>query len=357
MLAKKLPRGGGDIRLSQGSETGPSDINRVRYPFLLECDTQGRVLWMDENTRNALGHAENLIDTIPSQLFGSPAHPLLAELALTRIWEGGGRVLLGARPLELPRENGVLLRLEGSLLRNYVRLQAAERVLSLRARQRRGSGTGNPIRQIEAERQRLGRELHTGVGQLLTAIRLQLELVASQLREPVPSVQQALDRISILTADALERVRSIAQRLHPPEWQRFPIEAAIQQMWDLSGIPQSFDARLEIGGLPQQPDLDAKVLLYRAAQEAVSNIVRHSRATRVDASLQLRDGSLVLRFQDNGVGFDVLQLFSSPPSLAGGIGLRTIREQAEALGGILLVESGPDGTKLELTVPFQPTPS
>jgi signal transduction histidine kinase len=357
MLAKKLPRGVGEVRLSEGSETGALDANRARYPFLLECDAQGRVLWMDDRTRIALGDAQNLIDAIPSQLFPDAAKPLLSELSLTRVWEGGGRILLGARPVELPRENAALLRLEGSLLRNYVRLQAAERILSLRARERRGGGAGNPIQQIEGERQRLGRELHTNVGQLLSAIRLQLEIVTSQLREPALNVHQALDRISVLTADALERVRSIAQRLHPPEWQRLSIEAAIRQMWDLSGIPESFEARLYIQDLPQQPDLDTKVLLYRAAQEAVSNITRHSRATRVEASLRLHDGGLVLQFQDNGAGFDAPRLFSSPPNLAGGIGLRTIREQAEGLGGILVVESGPDGTKLELTIPFQPAPS
>jgi signal transduction histidine kinase len=356
MISKQLPRGAGEVGLSQGSGSSPFDEHRARYPFLLECDAQGRVLWMDDNTRAALGDAENLIDAIPNQAVGSPAGPLLAELCLTRIWEGGGRILLGGRWLELPRENAVLLRLEGNLLRNYIRLQAAERVLSIRARERRGGG-GNPIQQIEAERQRLGRELHTNVGQLLSAIRLQLEIVTSQLGEHAPSVQQALDRISMLTADALERVRSISQRLHPPEWQRLPIEAAIQQMWDLSGIPESCEAHMEIAGLPHQPELDVKVLLYRAAQEAVANITRHSRATRVDGSLQLRDGNLVLRFQDNGTGFDAPRLFSSPPSLAGGIGLRTIREQAEGLGGNLVVESGPDGTKLELTVPFQPVES
>jgi len=338
--------------LSSGPE-GQIDDNRVRYPFLLECDAEGRVLWMDENTRRALGNAANLIDAIPSQLSGSAANPLVGELSLTRIWEGAGRILLGARQLDLPRENAVLLRLEGNLLRNYVRLQAAEYVLSVRARERR-AGARSPVQQLEAERQRLGRELHTSVGQLLSAIRLQLEIVTSQLREPIPGVQQALDRISALTANALERVRSISQRLHPPEWQRLPIEVAIRQMWDLSGIPESFEARLELAALPHQPELDTKVLLYRAAQEAVSNIVRHSHATRVAARFELRGGNLVLQFQDNGVGFDARALFSAPPSLAGGIGLRTIREQAEALGGTLVVESGPEGTKLELMVPFPP---
>ena len=357
MLARQLPRGEGGVCLSSEPEGNQFDINRVRYPFLMECDAQGRVLWMSENTRAALGDAENLMDTIPRQLIGSAADPLLAGLSVTRIWEGDGRVLLGARPLEAHPENAILLRLETNLLRHYIRLQVAERILSRRARERRGAGRGNAIQQLEAERQRLGSELHTSVGQILSAIRLQLEIAASQLSAPAPNAQHALDRISVLTADALERVRSISQRLHPPEWQRLAIETAIQQMWDLSGIPESFDAHLEIGGLPQQPDLDAKVLLYRAAQEAVSNIVRHSHATSVRASLQLRDGNLVLRFQDDGSGFDTKRLFSAPPSLTGGIGLRTIREQAELLGGNLLVESGPGGTKLELTVPFQPAQS
>ena len=337
--------------MSQGSGDRPFEEYRVPYPFLLECDAQGRVLWMNETTRRDLGNAGNLIDTIPAQPPGGEGAQI-GELCLTRLWEGGGRILLGARQLELPPENSVLLRLEGNLLRNYIRLQAAEQVLSLRARGRLGTGSRSPVEQIEAERQRLGRELHTSVGQLLSAIRLQLEIVTSQLRDPLPNVQVALDRIASLTADALERVRSISQRLHPPEWQRFPIEAAIRQMWDLSGIPESFDARIEIASLPHQPDLDTKILIYRAAQEAVSNIVRHSRATRVESRLELRENSLVLHFQDNGIGFDARAVMSAAPSLAGGIGLRTIREQAAAIGGTLAVESGPEGTKMELTVPF-----
>jgi signal transduction histidine kinase len=83
-------------------------------------------------------------------------------------------------------------------------------------------------------------------------------------------------------------------------------------------------------------------------------VIRHSRATRIEASLEAPGDKLVLRFQDNGVGFDAPQLFSAPPNLAGGIGLRTIREQAEALGGTIEIESGSGGTKLEITVPFSP---
>ena len=88
-------------------------------------------------------------------------------------------------------------------------------------------------------------------------------------------------------------------------------------------------------------------------QEALSNLVRHSRATRIVVALEVRGGQLVLSVRDNGVGFDVERVFSAPASMASGIGLRSIRETAEELGGKLEVESGPDGTTLVVSVaPF-----
>jgi two-component system NarL family sensor kinase len=328
----------------------------VRYPLLIECDTWGNVLWMSERTRLALGRSMNLLETIPWDL--APGNPVTTGrsvgLCFTRLWQAGGKVVVGARGSDFVSETEGLLRIQISFLHHYIRLQIIERNLSSRVRDRRRRSGFSPVRQIELERQRLGTELHTSVGQSLSAIRMQLEVVASQLTSAAPMVQQALDRISTLAADALEQVRSISKRLHPPEWQRLTLEAAIQQVWDLSGIPQRFESHLRIDALPGEPDLDAKVLIYRAAQEAVSNVIRHSGATRIEASLEAPGDKIILRFQDNGVGFDAQQLFSAPPNLAGGIGLRTIREQAEALGGTIEIASGPGGTKLEITVPFLP---
>jgi signal transduction histidine kinase len=245
-----------------------------------------------------------------------------------------------------------LLHLESSLLRHYLRLQLAERHLSTLARNRRRGAGPSAVRQIDLERQRLGRELHTGVGQLLAAIRLQLEIVAVLLPGPPLLVQHALDRISTLAIEALDQVRSVSARLHPPEWQRLTLEAALQQLWDLSGIPQKFDASLRIQPLPREPHLEVKVLIYRAAQEALSNLARHARATRVDAALEARDDCAILTIRDDGVGFDVAGLLDGPASVASGIGLRSIREQAAALGVRLQIQSGPAGTRLVVSVPF-----
>jgi two-component system NarL family sensor kinase len=264
--------------------------------------------------------------------------------------EAGTRFRVDAR-MPAAMSAGLLL-LESSLLRHYLRLQLAERGLSTFARnRRRGTGRG-AARQVELERQRLGRELHTGVGQMLAAIRLQLEVVAALLPDPPALVQHALTRISTLANGALEQVRSVSARLHPPEWQRLTLADALQQLWDISGIPQRFATSLRIQPLPHEPDLEAKVLLYRAAQEALSNVARHARATRVDAALEARGDCAILTIRDDGVGFDVAGLLRGPASVASGIGLRSIREQAAALGGKLEIHSGPTGTTLVVSVPF-----
>jgi len=296
--------------------------------MLLEFDSRGHLLWMSERSRLATGGADNPMDTI----------------------NAGTGFRVDAR---MPAAASAgLLHLESSLLRHYLRLQHAERDLSTFARnRRRGTGPG-AVRQIELERQRLGRDLHTGVGQMLAAIRLQLEVVAALLPDPPALVQHALNRISTLASDALEQVRSVSARLHPPEWQRLTLEAALQQLWDMSGIPQRFETSLRIQSLPHEPELDVKVLLYRAAQEALSNVARHARATRVDAALETRDDRAILTIRDDGVGFDVAGLLRGPARVASGIGLRSIREQAAALGGKLEIQSGPTGTRLVVSVPF-----
>lgn len=325
----------------------------------MECDAQGKVLWMSEQTRAALGSPENLVLTIPQwQPPGTPVSPGRGvELCYTTLWEADGRYLIGARPPDQPAAGipgeSTLFRLQTQLLHHYFRLQRAERSLSTRARRRRPPAF-RAIRQVELERQRLGRELHTGIGQALSAVRLQVEVISSQLNSPTASVRQALDHIASLAADALEQVRTISKRLHPPEWQRLTLTEALRQVWELSGIPQRFNASLSMDPLPRDPVFEAKVLLYRAAQEAISNLIRHSRATRVSAALESREYGLILRFQDNGVGFDCAQLFVHPASVAAGIGLRSIREQAEALGGSFSIESGPSGTTLQVSVPWVP---
>jgi two-component system NarL family sensor kinase len=249
-----------------------------------------------------------------------------------------------------PKETKDISAPQSRLMGYFPRLPGLRRLFGS-AQRRRELGGRKAVRQIEMERQRLGRELHTGIGQMLAAIHLHLEAISAELPAPPANVARALESISTLAADSLAQVRDTSRRLHPPEWQGLTLESAIRQLWEISGVPQRFEASLEIHPFPWEPSLEAKILIYRGLQEALSNIVRHSHATRVDVALEVSDGQLVLSVGDNGVGFDARRPFSAPASLASGIGLRSIRETAQELGGKLEVKSGTDGTKLVVSVP------
>src|SRR5258708_3609837 len=114
--------------------------------------------------------------------------------------------------------------LESRLFQKFFRLVVQERRLFDSARNRGKPGGGRTaIRQIELERQRLARELHTGVGQSLVAIRLQVEVISKELPNPSPRVRHVLDSITPLAGSALEQGRSVAPKLPPPQSQRLTL--------------------------------------------------------------------------------------------------------------------------------------
>ena len=340
--------------MSQGPDITAAGRGAEADVLLLECDWRGQIVWMNGYMRRLFGTIQNLVDTFAvSQVPRPEPDPCSSTLCFSRVYQSDRGVLLRVtRPRLTDPDSLTMGSLEGSLLDHYFRLQNIERQLSERARRRKRGGGLAAIRQIELERQRLGRELHTGVGQMLAAIRLQLEVIGGQLSSPPPPVEQALGRISTLASDALEQVRGISRRLHPPEWQRLDLASALQQLWDVTGIPQRFSAIADLHPLFREPQLEIKTLLYRAAQEALSNVIRHAQATSVHMSLETNQNLLILTVSDNGVGFDLARQAAAPAALASGIGLRSIREQAAALGGKVVMESRPGGTKLVVSVPF-----
>ena len=307
-------------------------------PYLLGCDLQGRVLWMSKHAQSELGSPENLPAAIAGRMRAGAAFRVWPVLTLP------DSMVIGAQ-MEGQLEIGGV-RIEDRILRHHRRLQRAERKLSARVKNRPGAGGGRVVRQIELERQRLGRELHTSVGQMLAAIRLQLEVIAAQMPDAAETVQRALDAIGRLAGEALEQVRGISRRLHPPEWQRLRLETALAQLWEVSGIPQRFQAQLNIQPLPHEPAQEIKVLFYRVAQEALANIARHSGASRVEMSLEARDGAIALTIGDDGRGFDPALAAAAPAHIQSGIGLRSIREEAADLGAKLEIKSGSHGTTL-----------
>ena len=312
-----------------------------RRLFILLCDSAGRPVWISDRARSVL-HWEN----------GSAlGFPLLRQpMRCFPVLEIAGTVWLALELGDVPADGGQVLRtVERSLLRHHHRLAGAERRLS--AGIRLGGARGRALRQVEAERRRIARELHGGVGQLLAAIHLQIESIEPFLPQAAMPVQEAVARIGRLAHGALEQVRAVSRRLRPPEWQAMSLPSAIRQLWELSGIPQRFRAAIRISELPSDLDPDIKALFYRAAQEAFSNLARHAKASRVTFDLAAHDGRLELTVSDDGQGFDVVQALHEPARLDSGAGLRTIRGQALALGASFQVRSAPGATVFSLEAP------
>lgn len=328
--------------MNETSESAPGEAQ----PFLLGCDRQGRVVWVSAYAQSGLGARENLAAEFAGWIRTGVSYRVWPVLALP------DTLLVGAQAESEGKTDTV--RLEDRILRHYSRLQRAERELSARVGGR-GNGSGyRAARQIELERQRLGRELHTSVGQMLVAIGLQLEVIATQMPDRAEAIQRALDAIGRLAGGALEHVRGVSRRLHPPEWQRLTLETALNQLWEVTGIPQRFQAQLRLQTLPEEPAQEIKALFYRAAQEGLANIARHSAAARVEMTLEARSGIVSLTIGDDGRGFDASKTVAAPANIQSGIGLRSIREEAAGLGAKLEMKSGPDGTTLRLLAPFAP---
>ena len=161
-------------------------------------------------------------------------------------------------------------------------------------------------------------------------------------------MRSSLHRIGLLAQEALYQVRTVARRMHPPEWEHTTLAGALERLWDISGIPQKYQARLELADLPCEPRPAVRLLLYRVAQEALANAIRHAAATRVELRLAPRGaGGVAVTVEDDGRGFDP----HADPAAGRGIGLASMTRQLRRAGGDLLVESGPSGTRLTAWVP------
>jgi signal transduction histidine kinase len=253
--------------------------------------------------------------------------------------------LTGDEALDLLRE------IQRATVRNYFRLLEAHRNLERHTRT-----AGRPIGAIlseamETERTRIARDLHSGVGQTLAGIRMNLDLIDSALPNPPDSVRKCLDRIQTLADQSLDQVRSISRRLHPPDWQRLHLADAIEVLWKTTGIPEKFRATLDVHRMQVEPSHPVRVALYRAAQEGLSNLLRHADATEVRLVLEPHGDRVHFVLEDNGKGFDPRVVFGKPDSSMPGIGLRALREEIQGLDGECHISSGRGGTRMEILLP------
>jgi two-component system sensor histidine kinase UhpB len=206
--------------------------------------------------------------------------------------------------------------------------------------ERRDSARGALMLQ-EAERRRIARELHDEVGQTLTGVMLQVEGLAATIPA---ELHEQLDELRETARSGTEEVRRIARRLRPEALEDLGLQSALAALATAVGD----QARLVVQRrLQPAPGLAAEheLVVYRVAQEALTNVARHADATTVDVRLEHHDHATVLTVADDGRGL-------APGSLPSAHGIRGMRERAMLIGAALTITSPPTGgTQVQLTIP------
>ncbi len=200
----------------------------------------------------------------------------------------------------------------------------------------------------DAERGRLAREMHDVLAHSLSALALQLETTRLLAREhgADTAVTHAIDQAHHLAVGGLDEARRAigaarGDELPGPE----RLEALADAFSEQSGLP----VEVEILGEPRELAPDARLAIYRTAQEALTNIRRHAAAARVRVRLHYDRDATVLTVEDQGAA--ALPVAVGPPGATGGYGLTGMRERAELLRGSLLAEPTDDGFRVQLWLP------
>lgn len=194
---------------------------------------------------------------------------------------------------------------------------------------------------VTAERTRLARDLHDAVTQTLFSATLIAEVLPDLWKKNRREGDRRLEELRQLTRGALAEMRTLLVELRPNALIEVPLPTLLRQLTDALTGRARIDIQLTCSGEPKLAP-DVQVGLYRIAQEALNNIVKHSRATHAVVTLNCAD-TLRLTISDNGLGFD-------PSNIAADhIGLRIMRERAEAIGAQFKVESTPgEGTQISV---------
>jgi len=195
------------------------------------------------------------------------------------------------------------------------------------------------------ERQKLARDLHDSVSQALYGIALGLHTARIQLDRDPRELPESLDYLLSLAEAALDEMRALIFELRPESLETEGLVSALIKQ--AAALHARHDVPVETD-LCDEPDLPLKIKqeLYRVAQEALHNTIKHAHASQVNVRLGRTAEAIILEIRDNGRGFDPLGSFP------GHLGLLSMQERVSNLGGVLQIESTPgQGTHLLAQVP------
>ncbi|HEY7455396.1 MAG TPA: histidine kinase [Thermoleophilaceae bacterium] len=267
---------------------------------------------------------------------------LLTNLALLRRVFAPLRRLTRMMSQVQPLEPGARIPIYGDDA-EVVELTRAFNDMLERLEDERRESAHRSIEAQEGERRHVAQELHDEIGQTLTAIVLQLDRLA---RRAPSELRSELEETRESARESLEDVRRIAQRLRPETLEDLGLSNALEALCDRVGEHAGIRMDSSLDGVGATVGPETELVIYRVAQEALTNVLRHAGAGEVFVELRRADHDLILRVADDGVGID--------PEAERGGGLQGMRERALLVGGRVSVKAVTDGgTEVMLRVPIE----
>ena len=203
----------------------------------------------------------------------------------------------------------------------------------------------------EEERGRVARELHDSISQILVGVRYALELARRRLLLGDTRAGESLDKGITSLGGAIQEVRRISRDLRPGLLDDLGLGPALKSLTDEFSTRTGIAVDCQTVVFRNRLDQEAKIALYRIAQEALTNIERHAEAQNVTLSIRGYRSGVMLRIADDGRGMIWPQPANLHPS-SGGLGLRNMQERIEQLDGSLRIMSSASGTVIEAQVPL-----
>ena len=207
------------------------------------------------------------------------------------------------------------------------------------------------IRAQEAERQRLSRQMHDGPAQALSNFILQTEIAARLFDIDQSKAKEELGNLKTSASSTFQKVRDFIFELRPMMLDDLGLAPTLNRYVEALKSQTNIDIRLNTSGMEERLESYLEVMIFRAIQELLGNVIRHSQASQVKIQMDAAGGEVKVSVDDNGKGFNVEALTETTS-----MGLKVIRDRVEMIGGEMEIDSVPgQGTRVTFTMPARIT--
>ena len=204
----------------------------------------------------------------------------------------------------------------------------------------------------ESERRRLAKDIHDGIGPLLSALRLNIENVHHRIPEGDPKLEKSVENVTELLHIISQEIRNVSHALMPSVLLDFGLISALETLCQLADEGGQVHVTFFHSGLHKRLDQNTELSLYRIAQELLNNSLKYAKAQTITLQLIQHPDSILLMVEDDGIGFDRETMKKNHSE---GIGLRNVQTRVKFLGGAFTLDTRPGrGVVATIDIPYKP---